>query len=409
MRTLFLDCFSGISGDMTFGALIDLGVDEGWLIRQLRNLGLSGWELHIRSVDRNGLKALQVEILLDDHIDHSSHPEHQVHKHAHSSMEAITTILATAGIPEPAKALSLSIFQRLAEAEARIHKIPVHEVHLPEISALDSILAIVGTALCIHQLSPQQIIASVQYDGTGFVDSPQGLIPLPVPAVAELLASRHIPFRQHTFVEGELITPTGAAIISTLAESFGSMPAMQFMGIGYGAGDREYALPNVLRAVLGETLSENNEPEDSGKMILLETDIYNITPELLGYIMERMLSAGAENVYFIPLYMKKGRLATLISVFCKERAVSIIERIIFTEIHTIGVRRKWLESYDLQTQDILVNSPFGPLKAKVVTFESKPCTAIDYRDARRLAIESGIPLKKILSFLPGEKLHTETT
>jgi uncharacterized protein (TIGR00299 family) protein len=388
---------------------MDLGVDEGWLIRQLRNLGLTGWELYVHSVDKYGLQSLKVNVMLNDRTDYTPHPNHLVHRSEHASMEAIKTVLATAGIPEAAKDMSLRIFQRLAETEAKLQKVPVQEVHFKEADSLTSILHIVGTALCIHQLAPKKIMASVQYDGTGMVDSLQGMFPLPVPTVADLFASRRIPFRQHTLVSGELTTPVGAAIIAELAESFGVMPGMQPIGVGYGAGDKDYTLPHLLRVVLGETLSGDNKGEGTDSLTILETNIDNITPEALGLVMERLLSSGAEEVYFVPIHLKKGCSVTVLSVLCEENAVTALERIIFTEIATIGIRRQWMQREDLIRPNLLVKSPFGHLQAKEVIMEGKAQAAVVYRDARRLAIETGTPLRKILSFSPEETLHIETT
>jgi uncharacterized protein (TIGR00299 family) protein len=393
---------------MVLGALLDLGVDEQWLIRQLRNLGLSGWELHVGSVNKNGLKSLKSDVRLDEHTIHSIHPEHQVHKHEHSSMDAISTILATAGIPEPAKELALRIFQRLAEAEAKVNKIPVREVRFFEAGDLASIIYIVGTALCIHDLAPQKITASVQYDGIGFLDTPQGMRPIPVPTVIELLASRKVPFRQHSFVEGVLTTPTGAAIIAELAASFGDMPEMQLMGVGYGAGDKDYTLPNLLRVVLGETIPEKNEEERDSLLTVLETNIDNITPEVLGFVMERLLASGAKEVFFIPIFIKKGCFSTFLSILCEECAVTVLERIIFTEMAPLGIRRQWVQRHARDRQNLLVSSPFGLLHAKEVLFEGKQRAAVQYNDARRLAIETGTPLRDLLSFAPGEILHIQT-
>jgi uncharacterized protein (TIGR00299 family) protein len=409
MRLLYFDCFSGISGDMTLGALIDLGVDEGWLIRQLHNLGLSGWELYVRSVDKKGLKSIKVDVLQEERTVHTTHPDHQVHKHEHSSMEAITTVLATAGIPEPAKDLALRIFRRLSEAEAKVHKVPVNEIHLQDTSSLNAIIDIVGTALCIHQLAPQKIIASVQYDGRGFAECPQGLVPLPLPVVTELFTSRNVPFHQHAFIDGKLTTPTGAAIISELAESFGVVPSMQLMGVGYGAGDKDYALPNILRVVLGETIPEAKEGEEEKQWTVLEASIDNVTPEVFGLVLERLFSSGATEIYFVPRYIKKGHPTTFLSVLCEECAVTVLERIIFTETATLGIRRQWIQRQTVNCKDLLVQSPFGHLKAKEVTVEGKLRAAIDYKDARRLSIETGTPLRKILSFSSGEILHIETT
>jgi uncharacterized protein (TIGR00299 family) protein len=319
-------------------------------------------------------------------------------------MESIETLLGTAGIPEGAKALSLRIFKRLAEAEAKVHQVPVHEVHFHEVGALDSIIDIVGVSLCIHRLAPERICASVQHDGHGFVRCQHGLIPVPVPAVTEIFAVRQVPLRQHTLAEGELTTPTGAAIIAELSSSFGVMPSMQLMGVGYGAGEKDYALPNILRVVLGET----EEDTSSERLTLLETNIDNTTPEVLGYVMERLLSAGAKDVFFIPIYMKKGRPATLLSVLCSDCAVTALERIIFTETSTIGIRRHHVQRHALPREHLLVNSPYGPLKAKAVTFEGRSRAAVEYEDARRVAIETGTPLRQILSFVPGETLHIET-
>jgi uncharacterized protein (TIGR00299 family) protein len=265
MKILYFDCFSGISGDMTLSALIDLGIDLHRLTDELNKLHLDGWEIRVSEVSKHGIVAKHVNVVLHDKAHARVHKwfrhrhTHQ-HPHAHRTMADITRIIAESGISDSAKALAMRIFTRLAVAEARIHGSTPAEVHFHEVGEVDSIIDIVGTAICIDMLSPHKIYASVLHDGYGFVRCQHGTIPVPVPAVLEVLAARGLEFKQLD-VEGELMTPTGAAIIAELAENFGPMPEMKLLKTGYGAGTKNLGVPNLLRVVYGESRIQTAETE----------------------------------------------------------------------------------------------------------------------------------------------------
>jgi len=251
---LYFDCSSGICGDMVLSALVDLGIEKDRLITELKKLPLEGWQMEITSVFQNGVHAKHLEIILEEpthyhHFGHT-HPRESEYEHAHRSMEDIERIINISGITNNAKLLAKNIFMRLAIAEARVHNTTPEAVHFHEVGAVDSILDIVGTAICIDILSPDKIYASDLQDGHGFVECSHGTIPVPVPAVVEILRGKNIPLKQID-IEGEMITPTGAAIIAELAESFGPMPEMEVLKTGYGTGKKIFSLPNVLKITQG--------------------------------------------------------------------------------------------------------------------------------------------------------------
>jgi uncharacterized protein (TIGR00299 family) protein len=281
---------------------------------------------------------------------------------------------------------------RLAVAEAKIHGSTPDEVHFHEVGAVDSIIDIVGTAICIDMLAPDKIYASVLHDGHGFVQCQHGTIPVPVPAVTEVLAARGVGFKQLD-VEGELMTPTGAAIIAELAESFGQMPEMKITQTGYGAGTKDFPIPNLLRIVRGESIAVAVPERDT--VTVIETNIDDTTPEILGYVMERLFEAGARDVFFSPVYMKKCRPATWLHVLCDEADVPAMERILFTETSTIGLRKYRVERTCLPRKAVTVSTPYGDVKAKETIYGDTSRIAIEYEDARRIAREKGVPLQEV--------------
>jgi uncharacterized protein (TIGR00299 family) protein len=281
---------------------------------------------------------------------------------------------------------------RLAVAEAKIHGSTPEEVHFHEVGAVDSIIDIVGAAICIDLLAPDKICASVLHDGHGFVRCQHGTIPVPVPAVTEVLAARGVSFKQLD-IEGELMTPTGAAIITELAETFGAIPEMKVTRTGYGSGTKDFAIPNLLRVVWGETTDEASATQDT--ITVIETNIDDTTPEILGYTMERLLEAGARDVFFTPVYMKKCRPATKLTVLCDEAQVADMEQILFAETSTIGLRRYIAQRTCLPRKAVTFATPYGDVRAKETRCGDASHIAIEYEDARRLAREKGIPLREI--------------
>jgi uncharacterized protein (TIGR00299 family) protein len=399
MKILYFDCFAGISGDMTLSALLDLGVELEQLTAELKKLNLDGWELTVSEVSKHGIGAKHVDVLIENeehthshkglHLFHRHHPHHP---HVHRTMTDITHLIDESDISIRAKELAKRIFMRLAVAEAKIHGSTPEEVHFHEVGAVDSIIDIVGAAICVDILSPDKVCASVLHDGHGFVKCQHGTIPVPVPAVTEVLAARGVGFKQLD-IEGEMMTPTGAAIVAELAESFGPMPEMSVTKTGYGSGTKDFPVPNLLRVVWGETSESQAAEQDT--VTVIETNIDDTTPEILGYVMERLLEAGARDVFFSPVYMKKCRPATRINVLCDEANVTVMEHILFTETSTIGLRKYSVQRTCLPRKAVTVSTPYGEVKAKETVYEHTSRIAIEYEDARRLAKEKNVPLQEI--------------
>jgi uncharacterized protein (TIGR00299 family) protein len=396
MKILYFDCFSGISGDMTLSALLDLGIDKDVLVEELKKLGLNGWEIVVTRVAKHGIGATHVDVVLEKGVwgkvaEMLPHHHHS-HSHVHRTMGDIARIIDASGISGGAKELAKRIFMRLAVAEAKVHGSTPEEVHFHEVGAMDSIIDIVGTAIGIDLLSPDKIYASVLHDGYGFVKCQHGTIPVPVPAVTEVLSARGAHFKQLD-IEGELMTPTGAAIVAELAESFGPMPEMKVTKTGYGAGKKDFPIPNVLRLMWGEAVAT---PEQSGTVTVIETNIDDTTPEVLGYVMERLFEAGAKDAFFTPVQMKKNRPATLLSVICDDAQTAVMEHILFTETSTIGLRKYSATRSCLPRRAVTVATPYGDVKAKEVTLDGTTRTTLEYDDACRLARAKNVPLKDIL-------------
>jgi len=387
-KVLYFDCFSGISGDMTLAALIDLGVDKDLLIDELQKLNLPGWKIEFSEVAKNGICAKQVNVILEEPAHSILHHLPGKHNHIHRTMNDIASLIDNSSIR--AKDLAKRIFMRLACAEAKIHGTTPDKVHFHEVGAVDSIIDIVGAAICIDILSPDKIFASVLRDGYGFTKCQHGTIPIPVPAVTEMLAERGVNFRQLD-IEGELMTPTGAAIILEVSESFGIMPEMKILKTGYGAGKKDFTIPNVLRVVQGELFEE----ETSDSITIIETNIDDTTPEILGYVMDKLFEAGAKDVFFTPIYMKKHRPATQLTVLCTKTQIAQMEHILFTETSTIGLRKFQAQRTCLPREIVKVTTPYGEVQAKKVSFDSKTRFALEYNDACRLAKEKNIPLIEI--------------
>ncbi|MDR0581909.1 MAG: nickel pincer cofactor biosynthesis protein LarC [Prevotellaceae bacterium] len=399
MNILYFDCFAGISGDMTLAALIDLGVDVEQLSEELNKLHLDGWKLNLSDVSKHGIGAKQVNVEVEEkaHV-HTHrglpffHHHHHHPPHVHRTMADIARFIDESAISAGAKDLSKRIFMRLAVAEAKIHGATPDDIHFHEVGAIDSIIDIVGTAICVDWLAPDKICASVLHDGYGFTKCQHGVIPIPVPAVTEVLAASDAGLKQLD-VEGELVTPTGAAIIAELAGSFGPMPEMKITKTGYGAGTKDFPIPNLLRIVQGEPFA-GKKPEQE-MITVIETNIDDTTPEILGYVMEQLLEAGVRDVFFSPVYMKKCRPGTRINVLCDEPDIPAVERILFSETSTIGLRKYRVERTCLPRKIINISTPYGEIKAKETRYGDNTHISIEYEDARRIAKEKGIPLREI--------------
>jgi pyridinium-3,5-bisthiocarboxylic acid mononucleotide nickel chelatase len=377
MKIAYLDCSSGVSGDMLLGALVDAGADLAAIQAGIDSLGLPSCRLEAHEVKKKGFRALKVDVLYE--------PEHK-HRHLHH----ITGMIDASGLSAQQQTLARRIFTRLAEAEAKVHGTTVEKVHFHEVGAVDSIADIVGSAIGWDLLGIGRLVCSAVPTGGGFIEIAHGRVSVPAPATAELLQG--IPLAPST-VQAELTTPTGAAIVATVAESFGPLPAMRIERIGYGAGTRDLeAQANLLRLVVGQT----EQTVDVDQVWLLETNLDDVTGEVIGYATTRLMDAGALDVYTTAIQMKKNRPAVMLSVICRADDVSRLEQILFCETGTLGIRRWAADRHTLRRTDCRVETPWGAVAGKLATLPSGAVRfSPEFEDCRRIADERQIPLDDV--------------
>jgi hypothetical protein len=374
MKICYLDAFSGISGDMTVGALIDAGADHGALVNILESLGTEA-KFQVEKVSRRGMAASKF---------HVKAGEANGHRHLKDILELIDKSAAPGGVKQNAAA----VFQRLGEAEAKVHGIPLAKVHFHEVGAVDSICDIVGACAGFHLLGVDAIYSSPLNVGSGTVNTEHGVLPVPAPATAELLTGKPIYSRGPAL---ELTTPTGAAIAATLAKDFGPLPPMRISSTGYGAGDKDFPdHANVLRVLIGES----TDARESTTVAVLEANIDDSSPQVLGYAMERLLEAGALDVTLEYVLMKKNRPGTLVRVIAKPEDRETLAQLMFAETSTLGLRIYSAERRVQARRILEVETPHGQVRIKISTDGS---FAPEYDDCRKLALASGIPLKQILA------------
>lgn len=296
MKTLYFECSSGISGNMTLGALVEIIGDEKYLLNELKKLNIDGYKIEISKRVKNGITGTYVDVI---EVSEAKQHVHE-HHHEHRNLNDINKIIDNSTLGDNVKALAKRIFMRVAKAESKVHNKPLEEVHFHEVGAIDSIVDIVGTAILINKINPDKIISSIINDGYGFIECAHGTISVPVPATTEIFASSDVSFRQID-IDTELVTPTGAAIIAELASEFTTLPAMKIEKVGWGAGSKDLKIPNVLKVYLGETQGENED------FVVMETNIDDASGELFGYTQELLFKNGALDVFFTPIYMKKNR------------------------------------------------------------------------------------------------------
>ena len=378
MRTLYFDCFAGASGDMILGAMVAAGVDTTALREQLSRLNVDGFNFNVETVVRSGLSATYAKV-------------ETAHEHKHRHLSDIKKIIESSGVSDKAKALSIEIFTRLAEAEAKVHNEPVEHVHFHEVGALDAIVDIVGAAICFDLLKIDRFMSSPLHVGSGTIEMAHGRFPVPPPAVAELLKA--VPFYS-TDIAGELLTPTGAAIITTVCQEFGPLPQMTTEAVGYGAGTRQYKdFPNVLRVLLGET--EPGAATDE-RLWMIETNIDDMSPQLLGHVMDRAFELGALDCYFTPVQMKKNRPGVLLSVLCAPDHKEPLTNLLFTETTTLGVRSYEVERRALRRSVTQVETAYGPISVKVAHLNGHVVNEMpEFEDVRAAATKAGVPLKVV--------------
>jgi pyridinium-3,5-bisthiocarboxylic acid mononucleotide nickel chelatase len=376
MKICYLDAFSGISGDMTVGALADAGADTAALTEALTALG-TGATFEFEKTRRGAIGATKFHVREQDH-----------HHHHHRHLSQILAMLDAASLPARVKRDAAAVFQKLGEAEARVHQVPVESVHFHEVGAVDSICDIVGACLGFELLGIEEIQCSALNVGSGTVETEHGLLPVPAPATALLLEGRPVYARGP---QVELTTPTGAALAATLAARFGTLPAMRVAATGYGAGGREFKTqPNVLRAIIGEKTGAS----EATTVTVIEANIDDSTPEVSGYAMERLLEAGALDATLSPLVMKKGRPGVLLRVIARPEDQEALARLILAETSTLGVRLYQAERRVEARRSIEIETPHGKVRMKV---SEAGQFAPEYEDCRTLARASGVPLKQILT------------
>ncbi|MEO5860458.1 MAG: nickel pincer cofactor biosynthesis protein LarC [Pyrinomonadaceae bacterium] len=380
MKTLYFDCFAGASGNMVLAALIAAGVDAGSLKTELAKLNLPDFELAVENVDRSGISSVHVRVDIPDEEKHRHLPE-------------IERIINGSDLSPTVKQRSLAIFQRLAVAEAAVHGIELSKVHFHEVGALDAIIDIVGSCIGFEMLGIEQFAASKIHVGSGFVNIAHGKFPVPPPAVAELLKT--IPFYS-TEIEGELITPTGAAIISTVCDSYGPIPDITLEVSGYGAGTRTYAgFPNVLRVMIGQTAALN-QPSTTETLAVLETNIDDLSPQILGHFMDRALAEGALDCWFAPIQMKKNRPATMVSVLCRIADEQKFLDMFYRETSTIGVRVRQVERHSLEREVRMITTEFGDVEVKEAFIQGKAVNSQpEFEDLKAAAAASGVSIKTV--------------
>lgn len=385
MRIAYLDCASGISGDMTLGALVDAGADLAAVQAGIDSLGLPGCRLVVSEVKKRGFRATQIR------IEHE--PEHK-HRHLHH----ITAMIDGSTLSERQRELAKRIFQRLAEAEAKVHGSTIEKVHFHEVGAVDSIADIVGSAIGFDLLGVERVICSPVPTGHGFVEIAHGRCSIPAPATGELL--RGIPIAPLD-VEGELTTPTGAAIVAALAEGFGPLPAMTVERIGYGAGEKDFPQANLLRLLVGEasaTLGGNRGGISTETITVLETNVDNATAEVIGHAADRLVAMGALDVSLVPIQMKKGRPGVLVSVQAKPADADRLEAAMFAELPTLGVRRASVSRSVLPRRVHEVTTQWGIIRGKVATLpDGSERFSPEYEVCRQMAERLSIPLAEIMA------------
>ena len=424
-KTLYLECYSGISGDMTVAALLDLGADREVLQKSLESLPVDGFRTEISRVKKSGLDACDFSVILDhDNHDHDmeylhgnheneeahmhehghchgteyehhhehSHEHHHEHGHTHShrGMKEITEILQNSGLTARAKEMALKVFEILAQVESKAHGVPMEEVHFHEVGAVDSIVDIAAIAVCMDDLDITDVIVPVLYEGTGFIRCQHGQIPVPVPAVTHI-AEEHKLKLKITDIQGELVTPTGAAVVAAFRTADCLPEDFSVIKTGLGAGKRQYRCPGILRAMLIQT------EEEKGKDIVwkLETDMDDCNGETMGHVMNLLMENGAREAHYTPIYTKKNRPAYTLTVICKEEERVKLENLIFAETTTIGIRRVEMERTVLKREIQKKETQVGTVIAKVCTLPDGRIKCYpEYDNAVELAEKNQISLQE---------------
>jgi len=395
-RVLYFDCFSGVAGDMVLGALLDAGLPFESLKQALGSLALDGCDVSVRRVVRAGVSATKFVVREDG--------DGNAHRHRH--LAGIFKLIDGSALSPEGRDRAKALFQRLAEVEAAIHDMPVEKVHLHEVGATDSIVDIVGAVFALDWFHADHIVCSPLNVGGGMVKSAHGLIPVPAPATVKLLGSAPI---YSGDVQKELVTPTGALIVSSYAASFGPVPAMRVEKVGYGAGDNDFpSTPNVLRVLIGEAAASGDavrlkpdatgrtEPSASTRVVVIECEIDDMNPQIFGVLMERLYAAGAVEVFYVPVQMKKNRPGTLLTVVAPPGLRAALSEIIFRESTTIGLRYSEVDRECLVREHVSVETPVGTVRMKLAWRDGKLVNAVpEFDDCVTLAAAHNLPVKEV--------------
>jgi uncharacterized protein (TIGR00299 family) protein len=382
MKIAYFDAFSGISGDMTIAAFLNAGLDENEFLTELSKLKLSGFEIEIKKVIRNGITATKFEVIVKE--------KQKEHRH----LSDIFEIIDASDLSEFVKQTSKKIFTNIAQVEAKIHNTTVEEVHFHEVGAIDSIIDIVGTTICIEKFKIEKIFASKIPLGSGsFTQTQHGKMPIPSPATLELLKNFPVTLTDIPF---ELTTPTGASIIATLAEYGLEKETIKINSVGYGAGNFDIPnQPDLLRIIIGEIPQKFNEE----KLLLVETNIDDMNPEIYPYVIEKLLHSGANDAYLVPVIMKKGRPGILLSTLVNETKLDDILKVIFTQTTTLGVRILEIRRKKLKREQKEIDTPFGKVKFKIAIIENSERLVPEFEECKRIAEEKNIPLIQVYKIL----------
>jgi len=380
----YFDCFSGISGDMTLGAFIDLGVPVKWLKENLERIPLGGFDVSVDTIIRNGITAKSVQVRVENDKKSRNYAQ-------------IRSLIKNSPLSRNVKQISHDIFERIADVEAGIHGCPRDKVHFHEVGGIDAIVDIVGTALCINYLCIKKVVSSSIPLGKGFVACAHGTLPVPAPATIEIL--KGIPV-YGTKIPHELVTPTGAAIIVTLAESYGEMPDMIIEKTGYGAGKRDIeSIPNLLRVITGtdscrETGRRSAHHQDT--IVVLETTIDDMNPEIFGFLMDRLFEEGALDVYWIPIFMKKNRPGTMAQVLCRRNRKDALINCILSETSSLGVRYYDAKRCMLPREAVIMKTAYGEIQVKrIVEMGGGVRIVPEYEVCKKIALEKNLPIRMV--------------
>ena len=407
MKTLYFDCFSGISGDMTIGALLDLGLDLEYLKAELKKLAVEGYELRASRVVRANLSAMKFDVLMEGDENEQHHHEHDhPHEHPHGHhhprpghfhrrASEILAMIRESSLNPNTKRIATDIFTKLAISEGKVHHIPPEDVEFHEVGAVDSIVDTVGSAIGFDALGIERFRCSAINIGSGFIHCQHGIFPVPAPATADLLLHATI---YSKYANTELVTPTGAAILAAVVDRFEPLQGFATDRIGYGAGTKQFAdFPNCLRLMLGEDRAVAPEP-GGDTVIVIEANIDDMNPQNFGYVTERLLEAGALDVFTVPIQMKKGRPGHLLQVLAPQDRVDALSRVLFQETTTIGVRRHTANRMTLERELVGIETEYGTVHFKVSKLDGQVVNfAPEYEDCARIAREKKIPLKRVQS------------